>query len=78
MYSILTMLYFLSNGCSMNKIKINTCIAKTGIASLYFQCYNLIAYSEHTRGSEKYRFVKMCGGARRPWHAYFLLNRLFT
>ena len=31
-------------------------IAKTGIASLYFQCYNTISYLGHPRGSEKYRF----------------------
>ena len=32
-------------------------IAKTGIASLYFQCYNTISYLGHPRGSEKYKAV---------------------
>ena len=37
-------------------------IAKTAIASLYFQCYNPISYSGHPRGSKTYRFTKMWGG----------------
>ena len=37
-------------------------IAKTAIASLYFQFYNPISYSGHPSGSKKYRFVKMWGG----------------
>ena len=36
-----------------------TNIAKTAIASLYFQCYNPISYSGHPRGSQKYRLAKM-------------------
>ena len=39
-----------------------TNIAKTAIASLYFQCYNPISYSGHPRGSIKYRLAKMWGG----------------
>ena len=40
----------------------HTNIAKTAIASLYFQCYNPISYSGHPRGSNKYRLAKMWGG----------------
>ena len=39
-----------------------TNIAKTAIASLYFQWYNPISYSGHPRGSKKYRLAKMWGG----------------
>ena len=39
---------------------IYTNIAKTGIASLYFQCYNPISFSG-LGGSDKYRFVRMWG-----------------
>ena len=39
-----------------------TNIAKTGSASLYFQCYNPISYSGHPSGSKKYRLAKMWGG----------------
>ena len=51
---------------------IYTNIAKTAIASLYFQCYNPISYSGHRRGSKQYRFVKMWvggGGARGSYLA---------
>ena len=41
-----------------------TNIAKTAIASLYFQCYNPISYSGHPRGSTKYRLAKMWGAGR--------------
>ena len=41
---------------------IYTNIAKTAIASLYFQCYNPISYSGHPRGPTKYKFAKMCRG----------------
>ena len=40
---------------------IYTNIAKTAIASLYFQCYNPISYSGHPRGSKQYRLAKMWG-----------------
>ena len=46
-------------------IYIYTIIAKTGIVSLYCQCYNHISYSGHHRCSEKYRFVWECTWARR-------------
>ena len=39
-----------------------TNIAKTAIVSLYFQCYNPISYSGHSRGSKKYRLAKMWEG----------------
>ena len=39
-----------------------TNIAKTAIASVYFQCYNPISYSGYPRGSKKYRLAKMWGG----------------
>ena len=51
-------------------------IASTGIASLYFQCYNTISYLGHPRGSEKYRFVNMCGLVHLG-HVYFVLSRLY-
>ena len=40
-------------------------IAKTAIASLYFQCYNPISYSGHHWGSKQYRLAKMWGGGCR-------------
>ena len=45
-------------------VGIYTTIAKTAIASLYFQCYNPISYSGHPKGSQKYWLAKMwgCGG----------------
>ena len=56
---------------------------QTGIASQYSQCYNLISYSGHARGSEKDRYAKMCvcvcvvggggGGARKPYLASGLI-----
>ena len=52
-----------------NMVRIGVCIytniAKTAIASLYFQSYNPISYSGHPRGSQKYRFAKMWGGCTR-------------
>ena len=39
-----------------------TNIAKTAIASLYFQSYNPISYSGHPRGSKEYRLAKMWMG----------------
>ena len=56
-----------------------TNIAKTAIASIYFQCYNPISYSGHPRGSKKYRLAKIWGGGctrvisgPRPSITYYL------
>ena len=59
-----------------------TNIAKTAIASLYFQCYNPNSYSGHPRGSNKYRLAKMWGGGVYEGHiwptAYFLIVRYLS
>ena len=54
-----------------------TNIAKTAIASLYFQCNNPISYSGHPRGSKKYRLAKMWGGggARGSYLAHGLYRK---
>ena len=48
-----------------------TNIAKTAIASLYFQCYNPISYSGHPRGSKNIGWLR-CGGARGSYLAHGL------
>ena len=58
-----------------------TNIAKTAIASLYFQCYNPISYSGLPRGSQKYRLAKMWGGgggARGSYLAHGLIRNILA
>ena len=43
---------------------IYTNIAKTAVASLYFQCYNPISHSGHPRGSQNIGWLR-CGGCTR-------------
>ena len=46
-----------------NMVRIGVPIAKTAIASLYFQCYNPISYSGHPRGSTNIGWLRcVCGG----------------
>ena len=52
-------------------------IARTGIAFLYFECYNNIPYLGLSRVQKNIGFVNMCGLVH-VGHVYFVLSRLFT